>query len=136
MAEEVFVEFGGKKFDLVKTGRAQARQVYWITRWLSKYGVAALRNISESGTQLNTEQGLEFLGKLMENLNEDALIDLFVAATGCEKEEAEVYFDIAILVDAVIKIWDNQPSIRKLIERFFSSTKSTPPVEESSTTSE
>lgn len=137
MSDEVVgvVLVGEKEYNVIKRGRAQADQVLKITRWLATYGVRAADKANKNGG-LQSDNWASLLAGLIEGLDADALIDLFTALIGCTKKEAEEYFDIATLVDAGIAIYEGQPSVRKLIDRFFSSSKSEEPSEELSTTSE
>jgi len=121
MEEKSFVVVGGVEYPVVKTGRAQARQVAGLMSWLSKYGSNALGKIETDGIG----SGLEFILGFIGGLDEDALVDLFILAIGCTKEVAEVDFDVAILVEAVMAIYEQQPAIKKLLDRFFSSSSST-----------
>lgn len=124
--EPSYVEVGGKNYLIVKTGRAQAEQVILLTKWIAKHGMPALQKAQTEQRSATTEvNGVQFIIEIIENLDADALIDLFVAAIGCSKEDAEVYFDIAILIDAVILIYNEQPAIKKLLDRFFSTSLST-----------
>jgi hypothetical protein len=121
--EGKLVTVGEKEYQVIKTGRAQAEQVVLISRWISKYGFRALKNISKDGT-VEVESGVDFISQIIDNLTADALIELFVALIGCSKEDAEVYFDIAVLIDVLVEVYNNQPAVRKLIDRFFSGTQS------------
>ena len=85
------------EYELVKTGRAQAQQVAKFTGWLSRYGVKAAQSLQ------NTDESAGGIGVILgfvENLNDDALIELFEIVIGCSREVAEVYFDVADLLDA------------------------------------
>lgn len=131
---DVVVIVGEKKYKVIKTGRAQAEQVLEIGRWLSKYGVSAVEELKKKNDgKLEFEGGIEFLSAIVDVLTADALLDLFQALVGCTKEEAEEYFDISILVDVVVAIFQTNNSIRRLLERFFSTPNSSPTTEESST---
>jgi hypothetical protein len=130
---EYVVDVGGKEFQVIKTGRAQARQVVQLTRWVAEHGYRAARNIKDTSGKTS---GVEFLAKFVEALDENAMIDLFTALIGCEKEDSELYFDVAILVDAAIAIYTKQPAVQRLVERFFSTDNSSITTEESSTMSE
>jgi len=115
------VTIGKNEYKMIKTGRAQAEQVLALTRWISKYGLSAIKQLQdEGGGEIAADTGWEFLSKIVEYLTADALIDLFQAMTGCTKKEAEEYFDIAILIDVIIEVYEGNPSVRRLIDRFFS----------------
>lgn len=122
MAETVKV--GEKEYVVIKTGRAQAEQVLHVSKWIATHGMAAIEALSADGKDVQSETGIEFLWELINSLTPDALIDMFVAVTGCTKEEAELYFDVGTLVDAAVMIYEKQPSVRRLIERFFSTPAS------------
>lgn len=131
------VEVGGNKYQVIKTGRAQAEQVLLISRWISKHGIKAIQSLQAENQKLEISNSFDFLDKVIEALSADALVDLFIAVVGCSKEDGELYFDIAILIDVLVQTYERQPTVRRLVERFFS----TPDSEggnsgESSTTSE
>lgn len=128
------MEVGGKQYELVKTGRAQADQVIQLTRWITKHGSKAVAAFS--GEQINSSSGLSFLGNLVASLDGDALIDLFVTVVGCEKEDAEIYFDVAILIESVMIVYEKQPTIKRLVDRFFSNSNLKDSMEDTSTTLE
>jgi len=131
---ETTVKVGDKEYAIIKTGRAHAAQVLELTRWLSKYGAKAMSGISSDDAEDNG--GMVIIQKILDNLDTDAIIDLFQSLTGCPKEDAEVYFDVGILVDTAFALYEEQPGIRRLINRFFSPANSTQDSDESSTTSE
>ncbi len=135
--EEVleYIEVGGKQYPVVKTGRAQARQVIQLTKWLSKHGYRAARSI-KSDKSVEELDGIEFIVRFLEELDDDALIDLFTALVGCEKEDSEVYFDIAVLIEIAVQTYKSQPAVQKMLDRFFSPPNSTENPQGSSTTSE
>jgi hypothetical protein len=135
-----FVEVGGKQYRVIKTGRAQAEQALGLVRWISKHGAKAMQSITPTDgaeKKVGAAGGIEFLAKFIDALDADALIDLFTVLVGCPPEDSEVYFDIAILVDLVMETYNHQQSLRRLIDRFFSSGNSIVASEAvSSTTSE
>jgi len=131
---EAKVLVGEKEYRVIKSGRAQAEQVVAVTRWISRHGTRALKVMQSDGEAMSGS-GIEFLGKFVEALDADALIGLFQALTGCSQEEAELYFDIATLVDVAFAVYEGQPSVRRLIDRFFSTPKSEQPSDELSTKS-
>jgi hypothetical protein len=118
-----FVNVAGVDYKIVKTGRAQAEQTVKVTKWLSRYGLPAIEKLN-SDSRAKAEGGLEFVNLLIESLDADALLDLFTALVGCEPEVTEVHFDVAVLLDTVVEVYNNQPAVRKLIERFFSTQDS------------
>lgn len=134
------VVVGGVEYQVVKTGRAQAEQALGITRWIGKYGIPIIDRLRNDKDEVVIDEGrgMDFLIQILENLTADALIDLFQALVGCSQAAAEVHFDVATLIEVALTVYNEQPSIRRLIERFFSEP-SLPEVQssdESSTTSE
>lgn len=126
----------GEAYPLITSGRRQALQMQGLTKWASLYGSAILSDLQAQG-EGDVQVGIDFLLKMLGHLSADALVDLFQAISGCSKEEAELHFDAAVLVDAGIVVYENHPTVRRLLDRFFStsSTEEEEP-EESSTTSE
>jgi hypothetical protein len=121
------VEVGGSKYAVVKTGRAQAEQVLQLTRWIANHGIRAVKSIQAEGKKFDASNSMEFISSLLEAMTVDALIDLFIVMIGCSREDAEVYFDIGVLIDVLVEVYEKQPAVRRLVERFFS----TPASEES-----
>lgn len=137
MSADVTIKVGDSVYSVVKSGREQAKQVARLTKWLSKYGITAINSVKGKTVDGNdTAQTIEVMLELFGALSEDALLELFGLVTGCTQDEAEKYFDVADLIDAVVIVYEEQPSIRRLVERFFSVPASTKTSEESSTTSE
>lgn len=130
------IEVAGKTFELVKTGREQAEQVVSLGKWMNQYGLPALEGMMNEDGEVVFEGGLDLLQEVIESLTADALIDLFVVILGCTKKFADENFDIAVLIDAVIEVYEAQPSIGKVLSRFFSQTTSAENSDEPSTTSE
>ena len=131
------VTVGSEEYRVIKTGRAQAEQVLGITRWISRHGTRAMAALNADKKLAGADMsGIEFFGKFIEAMDADALIDLFGALIGCPKEDSEVYFDVAILIDVALETFERQPSVRRLIDRFFSGGNSKPVTDELSTTSE
>lgn len=128
------ITIAGEVYDTIKTGRAQANQVILVTKWIAKHGMRAFRSLNIDQAQNLT--GTELIFKLVEELDADALIDLFIALVGCSKEVAEVHFDIATLIDVAVDVYQNQPSLRKIVDRFFLSANSSDSTQELSTVSE
>lgn len=135
--EQITVLIGEKKYPVIKRGRAQAEQLVRLTGWLSKYGrgiYQQIRGLDESS--LETASIIEIILDIAGGLDVDSLIDLFMVATGCTKEEADEYFDIGILVETGMLIYENQPAVKRVVNRFFSDANSMVNTEESPTTSE
>lgn len=122
--DETTVVIDGKSYQLIKTGRAQAEQVILVTKWISRHGIPALKELQKTGGLENTTNSIEFVGVLIEALSADALLDLFTVIIGCSAEVAETHFDAAVLIDGLVTVYDKQPVIRRLIERFFSTPAS------------
>jgi hypothetical protein len=128
------VEVGGKEYTVIKTGREQAEQVVQFTRWLSMYGPGLIEGLDANN--LEGQSGMVMITSVLGNLTSDALIDLFQVLVGCSKKDAEKYFDVGILVDTALEVYENQPGIRRLLDRFFSTEDSPESTEEPSTSSE
>ena len=130
------VEVAGRTFELVKTGRGQAEQVVALGKWVNQYGLPALEGMMNEEGEVTFEGGLDLLQGMIGSLTADALLDLFVVILGCSKKFANENFDIALLIDSVFEVYDAQPSLGKVLSRFFSQTTSTENSEETSTISE
>jgi len=133
---ETSIEVAGKSFELVKQGREQAEQVVALGKWMNQYGLPALEGMMNEEGEVTFSSGLALLQDLIGSLTPDALIDLYIVILGCSKDFAEKHFDIAVLVDSVMMVYEAQPSIGKVLSRFFSQTSSIESSEEPSTTSE
>lgn len=137
MSEQLdYVEVGEKKYAVIKIGRAQAEQVLLVTKWIAKHGIPAFQKARTDGKDFTSENAIAFISDIVEYLTADALIDLFTAMVGCSKEESELYFDISILVEVVIEVYNRQPAVRRLLDRFFFTEDLVVELPESSTTSE
>lgn len=77
------VVVGDSEYRVIKTGRAQAEQVLSLTRWLSKHGLKAIREMQGDKDTLEFGNGFEFLTNFLDHLSVDAVIDLFQTLTGC-----------------------------------------------------
>lgn len=118
--EKVILEIGKKKYDPIKKGRDQAEQSLEFSRWLLAYGTPIAEEVQKNQ---NTD-GISIIliiRKAVEKLSVDSLIELFSLIYGCSTKEAEDYFDIGLLVEGVITVWDNQPGLRRVVNRFLSS---------------
>ena len=129
---KIGLEVGGKNYQIIKTGREHAEQVVMLTRWLGMYGPTLLEGVQGSDDAVEST-GIEMITTVLGNVTSDALIDLFQVMVGCNKKDAEKYFDIGILVDVSLEVYESQPGIRRLIDRFFSTDESTESTEDSST---
>ena len=72
----------------------------------------------------------------MGTLDEGALVELFSMVFGCGVDVANEEFDIALLIEGLVALYENQPSIQRLANRFFSVKPSTSTEEDSSMPSE
>lgn len=120
MAELTEIVVGEKTYPVVKTGRALAVQTERLVQWLAKYGAQMAQAIPQE--QLNSANGIQVLRDFVVNLSADAYIDLFALVVGCSAEDAEVYFDPAITIETVMAVYNQQPSYKRIISRFFSSS--------------
>lgn len=115
-------EINGEKYSVVKRGLAQAKQVAAATRWLAKYGTPAFRAVSARESE--SMGGFEVILAVLSGMDEYALVDLFEVVFGCSHEVAEQDFDVVLLVDGLIAMYNNAPTIQKLVDRFFSQAPS------------
>ncbi len=132
----VQVEIAGKTFELVKSGREQAEQVVSLGKWMNQYGLPALEGMMNEEGEIVFSGGLDLLQEIIGSLTADALIDLYIVVLGCSKKFADENFDIAVLIDAIVEVYEAQPSLGRVLSRFFSQTTSIENSEEPSTTSE
>jgi hypothetical protein len=132
MLDEHIVEVGGKEYELVKRGYDQAAQVIQVGKWLTEYGMPVIStlDVEEEGER----SYLDMFAKLFENLEPEALLSLFSVVIGCTQKVSKEYFDIGILIESITILWDNQPGIRSVVQRFFSSQSSEKEEEEESST--
>lgn len=134
MSESVNFVVAGKEFDLVKSGRDQAEQVVQLGKWINTYGIPALSSMMNDAGEISFTGGIDLLGDIISALSADALVDLFVVVLGCSKRFANEHFDVSSLIDAITIVYDEQPSISRLLARFFSADSSEESSEEPSTT--
>lgn len=135
MADETIFEIGGEKYDVVKTGMAQAEQFSGIGQWLSNYGAPVIQKATEQGSDLlgsNIGMLLYFLGAV----STEALLSAFMLVFGCTRKVAEKYFDFSLLTDGLVALFKNQPAISRITSRFFSVQRSNLPEEETVTSSD
>lgn len=127
----------GKEYELIKKGRAQADQVIDLGKWISAYGLPAASLLFDDQGNISFENGFDLISKVINVLDSDALIGLFSVIVGCSKKVSEKAFDAADLIDYTIYVYENQPSLKRVISRFFSEDSSDQDMEsESSMTSE
>ncbi len=134
MDQTVF-EINGEKYSVVKRGIAQANQVAYAGRWLAIYGTPALKTIQNDPDYADMG-GVEMLTAFLGTLSGDALVDLFDVVFGCGVPVAREYFEIDLMVDGLISIYQNAPAIKRLVSRFFSKQTSKDSAPDSSTQSE
>ena len=120
MAETVF-EIGGQSYNVVKKGIAQAAQVSALGGWLAKYGTQAYRAVQDNDEKAS---GIEIVGVIMRHFDAEALVELFDLLFGCGLDVAREEFDIATLIDGAFAVYENSPSIKRVLSRFFSVTTS------------
>jgi hypothetical protein len=138
MSEGTKVTLGTKEYYLIKNGMAQASQMSELAKWLAKHGMPifeALTDRSEKAAKENEENEkrtstTDLFMIILDHVTPEALIDLFSVIVGCTRKMSEKYFDVGILMDATMVVWDNQPGIRRLVNRFFSTTDSSSPMGE------
>ena len=118
--EKLVVVLGDVEYPMIKVGRAQAQQIVDISRWLGRYGAKVFESSSDEKGNVSFGNISDILTKVTDVLSADALIELFQVATGCSVSEAETYFDVGILVDTVVTMFDKNPAFRRVLDRFFS----------------
>lgn len=130
MSSETVFKICDNEYDVIKKGRAQAEQVVQFTKWIAKHAMPIVDKISSNQSEEDTLEGLGgttwrglFDGILTE-LNTDALLSLFVLVFGCSQKIADQCFDVGTLVAGITALWDNQPGIRNVVQRFFSTEQS------------
>jgi hypothetical protein len=124
---------GEKEYDVVKTGIGQAQQVANLSNWLSKHGSSVAKTLSLEGDSFSAENVLEIATALLGSLDTESMLSLFIIVFGCSRKEAEAHFDISLLLEGAVALFENQPSFKRIIDRFFSGHTSQPAMEESST---
>ena len=121
--EQTVFEIGGVEYNVVKRGLAQAQQVAEIGRWLAIYGAPAIRAIQDN-PDFAEMGGMEVVTSMLGTLSGESLVELYSLVFGCPMEVANEYFDIAQMVDGIISLYENQPSIKRLVGRFFGAQRS------------
>lgn len=128
---------GDSVLNLITVGRAQARQIAHLGRWLSQHGQRVMAVVgSRQDEEPGLLNGITFLAELLNSLDEDALLEIFQIILGVDEKFAEKYFDVAVLLDAAILVYQEHPSVRKLLDRFFFMPNSAPIEKDSSTISD
>ena len=123
MTEQEFtITVAGKEYSLIKKGIAQAQQVTEISKWLAEYGVPIFEKLSSDKGEVSSN--MDLFRAILDSLSPQALVDLFAVVIGCTQKVAEKEFDVGVLVDALMIVWENQPGIRGLVNRFFSTQDS------------
>lgn len=130
------VTLGTKEYMLFKVGRGQAEQVVSLTKWLAKYGGEFFEAAQDENGNVAFNNIADIFIKVSTVLTVDALVDLYRLIIGCTPKEADEYFDIAQLIDVATSLFEEQPSFKRVIERFFSPKQSIEGTESNSTQSE
>ncbi len=115
-------EINGEKYNVIKRGLSQAKQVADATRWLAKYGAPAFRKLADNNFE--SMGGVEIAIAVLSSLDEYALVELFQIVFGCSREIAEQDFDLVLMIDGLVAVYNQSPTIRKLADRFFSQASS------------
>jgi hypothetical protein len=135
--ENGILKVANKEYNLIKKGRDQAEQAIQLGVWINTYGLPAAMNITDEEGNVETDNILLLIGKILEQLNADALLSLYALVIGCTNRVADKHFDIGDLMDSLSYVYENQIGFRRLVSRFFSQVNSEENTEtESSTTSE
>lgn len=132
--ENGVVTIVGKKYNLVKRGKEQAVQVVELGRWINKYGIPAALGMADDKGNIAFEDGMQLLSKVIEAVSPEALLSLFTTIVGCSDSVTDKYFDVGVLVDALVYVYENQPVVSKVIKRFFSGGSSVDSTESESST--
>jgi dihydroorotase len=122
----------GKDYDVLKKGRPQANQVAELGRWMATHGVKAYKAVEED----DSSGGLEMVASVLASLSADALIELFIVVFGTTNKVADEEFDAALLLEGALALYNESPTIKAVIERFFSNSTATDGEEDSSTQSD
>ncbi len=122
--QELSVIVGGKEYQLVKKGYEQAQQVTALSKWLAEHGIPIFEKLSTEAGEQGLTSNTDLFKAVLDNLSPDALVELFAVIVGCTPKVAKAEFDIGILIDSATTVWDNQPGLRRLVNRFFFSTDS------------
>lgn len=120
------ITIGKKEYDIVKKGFEQARQIPRLLKWLTKYVIPAMDNLDglEISESISTRDIFRLIGVLGDTLDDNALADLYILVIGCSQDEMAEYFDLNVLIDAVVCLWSSESVYREVISRFFSTTPS------------
>jgi len=116
---------GGQEFMIIKSGREYADQLRRITAWLSSLGSGIGVHLREMGLSPDRSSGTELAIALFSlGLDPDNLCKLGAALLGSDEQFVAEHFDPGWMVDAIIRIWDNQIGLRfavqRIQQRFFS----------------
>jgi len=125
------VKVGGKEYELIKTGFAQAQQVSALAGWFGQHGQPLFAGLGKA--QEKDAGTAETLLAALGSVSPEALVGLFDVVVGCGPKDAREHFDLEILIDGIMGFFEN-PAIRRVIERFFSSNEQSDQTENSSTT--
>lgn len=127
---------GDTEFELIKRGRAQAVQIYSLGQWLNHYGKALVDIMTDRPEELGIVEGITFFGQILGSIEPDAMLSLYEIILGCSSGFSEANFDIGELIDAAVLVYNEHPTIRRLVDRFFSTDNLSEEQVEDSTPSE
>jgi len=114
------ITVGEKEYELIKTGRDQAEQLVSFGRWLGKHVFPMFSSISNPDGTVPEMNYQDIFKLIFEGLDVDAVMELFILLVGCTRKEADKHFEIGVLFDSLTVVWENQPGLRRTLERFFS----------------
>lgn len=121
---------GGVEYQALKTGYGQAEQLSGVAQWLSRHGKGIFSGLSPEEEAENPTSEIELIMKALGKVTPKALVDLFDVVVGCGPAKAKEHFDIEILIDGTLAFFE-QPAIKRVIERFFTSNDSSDQTDES-----
>ena len=124
---------GDKEYDVIQVGIGQARQVAALSQWLGKYGKEVTDALLNSDNGFSSDDVLGMIMTLLGSLDDNGILTLFEIVFGCTRKVSEKHFDISLLVDGASSLFQHQPAIKRLSERFFSGPSSQSQEEETST---
>jgi hypothetical protein len=125
------LRLGEKDYYLITRGIKQARQITELTNWLANFGVPVYEGMADKDGNIPQMSTAMFLLKAFQYLDEESLIGLYVLFVGCPKKTAEEHFDFGDLIEVIEFVWDNQPGIKRIVNRFFSTSQPSEVTEES-----
>ncbi len=120
MNDNTVVILDGKEYPLIKKGKAQADQVIKFTRWLSEYALPIFQGFATPDGSVPDMGYAELIAIILEKLSTEALVELFAVVVGCSSKTANQEFDIGVLIDSATVVWEHQPGLQRIVNRFFS----------------